>query len=78
MAPTQIRYPTRVESLRKAKGLTQTELAVEAGVSPGVVNRAENYGAESVGVERLADLARVLCVSVSSLVPGFQRVERVE
>jgi transcriptional regulator with XRE-family HTH domain len=56
----------RVMLARRAQHMTQHELAAQAGTSPTVINRLET-GQQSVSAERLAEIARVLHVSLDFL-----------
>jgi transcriptional regulator with XRE-family HTH domain len=52
--------------MRRRRGLTQQDLAARAQMSKTALNRLEN-GLQSVYVERLATLARLLGVSADYL-----------
>jgi len=56
----------RVRLQRMARGLTQTELAALTGIPIPNLSRIE-HGRQSIYVERLLDLARVLQVSTDYL-----------
>lgn len=56
----------RIKILRKAKGLTQTELGVAAGVTFQQIQKYEK-GANRVSGSRLQEVARVLDVPISVL-----------
>ena len=56
----------RLRAARKAKGLTQRELAKRVGMDQGHISHLENDG-KGVSTEKLQALARVLDVSVSHL-----------
>lgn len=60
----------RLRALRAEHGLTQRELADRAGMSTRFVSQLEAGGA-NVSVSRLADLARVLRVSMVTLLHGL-------
>ena len=59
----------RIQQLRKEKGLSQTELAKETGVSYAQISRYENKGAQPPA-EVLNNLSRVLNTSIDFLVNG--------
>jgi transcriptional regulator with XRE-family HTH domain len=56
----------RVHTARRSAGLTQRELAQQAGISFAVISRLES-GAQSVSAERLAVIADVLQLSLDYL-----------
>jgi transcriptional regulator with XRE-family HTH domain len=56
----------RVRRLRMARGLSQTELAVDVAIPLPNLNRIER-GRQSIYIERLADLAQVLETSTDYL-----------
>ena len=56
----------RIKALRKAMGVTQTELGQVIGVTFQQVQKYEN-GTNRIGASRLQDLAHALDVPVSSL-----------
>ncbi len=57
----------RLKACRKALGLTQRELAEQAGMDQGHISRLENDG-KGASTEKLQALARVLGVTVSHLI----------
>jgi transcriptional regulator with XRE-family HTH domain len=64
--PINKRIGKRVHNARRDLGLTQKELADQAGTSLAVISRLE-VGHQSVSAERLAAIARVLQVSLDYL-----------
>lgn len=56
----------RIKTLRKAKGLSQTELGVASGVTFQQIQKYEN-GTNRVSGSRLQEMARALEVPVSAL-----------
>jgi transcriptional regulator with XRE-family HTH domain len=64
--PINPRIGERVMLARRAKHLTQQQLAAQADTSPTVINRLEN-GQQSVSAERLAVIAAVLAVSLDEI-----------
>ena len=64
--PINPRIGERVQIARRRRGLTQQELAKQAGVSFAVISRLET-GQQSVSAERLAVIARVLRLSLDYL-----------
>jgi transcriptional regulator with XRE-family HTH domain len=59
----------RVRTLREARGMTQLELSVAAGVTPATVSRLEN-GHQAPTLVTLYKLAEALNVSPAILVGG--------
>jgi len=57
----------RLHLARRRLGLSQVELATQAGISPTTLNRVE-LGRQKLYVETLVTLARLLGVSVDYLV----------
>src|SRR5712691_2107294 len=66
MEPRDPTIGERVMLMRRRRGLTQQDLATRAQMSKTALNRLEN-GLQSVYVERLATLARILDVSADYL-----------
>jgi transcriptional regulator with XRE-family HTH domain len=64
--PINPRIGQRVMQARREQGLTQRELATQAGTGLAVITRLET-GKQSVSAERLAAIARVLRVSLDFL-----------
>jgi len=60
----------RVRSVRKRRGLTQRELAVESGVSLAWIKKIEQGNAEGIRMETLHKLATALRVTTSALASG--------
>jgi len=56
----------RIRELRKAKGLTQEQLAELVGVEPRHISRVEG-GYSSPSIERLARIAEILEVPIKAL-----------
>ncbi len=63
---TATALPANLRALREAKGLTQVELAVAAGVSPATVFRVE--AGKRPRLDTLEQFAAVLGVSVTELI----------
>ena len=59
-------FAARLKSARKAKGLTQRELAARVGMDQGHISRLE-HGGKGASMEHIQALARELGVSVSQL-----------
>lgn len=57
---------TKIESVRKAAGMSQGELARLLGVTQGAVSQWEQ-GATNPTVSRLAEIARIFGVKVDDL-----------
>lgn len=63
---------SRLRTARTEAGLSQVELAVRAGIQPGLLCRYERGVAPS---QKNADrLAKALCVATESLFPDFDRL----
>lgn len=62
-------YSVRLKELRKAKGLTQTDLAKELGMSKGCYNRYET-GSRQPSIEALQQLAQYHGISIDYLING--------
>ena len=74
MEPRDPTIGERVMLMRRRRGLTQQDLAAMAQMSKTALNRLEN-GLQSVYVERLATLARILGVSADYLLGLGQEVQ---
>jgi transcriptional regulator with XRE-family HTH domain len=74
MEPRDPTIGERVMLMRRRRGLTQQDLAARAQMSKTALNRLEN-GLQSVYVERLATLARLLGVSADYLLGLSQEVQ---
>lgn len=61
----------RIRERRLALGLKQDALATKAGISNGFLSDLEN-GKRSIGADKLLDIARVLGVSLDSLMQGAE------
>lgn len=61
--------------IRNARGLSQKELARQAGVDPSTISRLENGHQEAYGVTRIR-LARVLGLPEAEIFPGADDVEQ--
>lgn len=66
MKPIRKLLGERIRELRKAKGLTQEQLAELVGVEPRHISRVEG-GYNSPSIERLARIAEVLEVPIQEL-----------
>ncbi len=66
MKPIRQLLGERIRELRKAKGLTQEQLAELVGVEPRHISRVEG-GYNSPSIERLARIAEVLGVPIQEL-----------
>ena len=64
--PINPRIGQRVMQARRQLGLTQRQLATQAGTSLAVITRLET-GKQSVSAERLASIAEILEVSLDYL-----------
>ncbi|MCF7989015.1 MAG: helix-turn-helix domain-containing protein [Thiohalocapsa sp.] len=64
---TQATIARRVRALRKARGLSQTELGVRAGISQSYVGKLEQDGGCNMTLETLEAVARALGVTVLEL-----------
>ena len=58
-----------VRASRLGRGWTQADLATRAGLSRQLISRAE--GGRPISIEAAGALARVLCVSLKSLLADF-------
>jgi transcriptional regulator with XRE-family HTH domain len=63
---------TRIKAARKAKGLSQVDLAERVGTDQGHISRIEN-GAKGASIEVLAAIAQQLDMTVSQLIGDDQR-----
>ena len=66
----------RLQEIRKARGLTQAELAEASGVPQPTISRLEKTPAPNVGLHVLERLADALGVKVTALleqVPALRR-----
>ena len=68
----EISIGRRVRLLRQRLQLTATELAAEAGLSPGMLSKIEN-GGTSPSLSTLQALARALNVPMTSFFADFAR-----
>jgi transcriptional regulator with XRE-family HTH domain len=59
----------RIRDHRHTAGLSQVQLAEQAGIDHKTISRAEN-GVYAVSIDQLARLARALGVSSAELLPG--------
>lgn len=59
----------RLRSYRSQRGMTQEQLAAEAGVDSKTVSRAEN-GHYNISIDLIARLARALDIPSARLFPG--------
>jgi transcriptional regulator with XRE-family HTH domain len=59
-------FPARLKAARKAKRLTQRELATLAGMDQGHISRLES-GGKGVSTEFLQNLAKILGVTIAHL-----------
>lgn len=66
MKPIKKLLGERIRELRKAKGLTQEQLAELVGVEPRHISRVEG-GYSSPSIERLARIAEILEVPIKEL-----------
>jgi transcriptional regulator with XRE-family HTH domain len=64
---TQVAIAQRVRGLRKARGLSQTELAERCGISQSYVNKIERPGGCNMTLETLEAIAAALGVGVLDL-----------
>ena len=62
----------RIKSAREKLGLSQTRLAVEAGVTPSTVSRLESGAVKQVKSEVLGQLAQALGLTVDALLGKAQ------
>ena len=63
----------RIRAARKAKGLSQVELAKRVGTDQGHISRIEN-NAKGASIEVLADIAHELGMTLSQLIGDDQRM----
>jgi phage repressor protein C with HTH and peptisase S24 domain len=68
MGKSAIGFTNRIKEVRKAKGLTQEQLAEAVGLDVSYISRMES-GKRRVSLENLAPIATALKVSVKDLVP---------
>jgi transcriptional regulator with XRE-family HTH domain len=64
-----VRFGRRVRELRKAKGMSQEALALEAGLDRSYIGGVER-GERNVSLENIHRLARTLSISVAELMRG--------
>lgn len=67
----------RIKELRLARGLSQAELAVRAGVTGGAVSQWENGVAKSLKGESLVRAAQALGVAPSDLLAATSRANEL-
>jgi transcriptional regulator with XRE-family HTH domain len=82
IAPATSRLAAALKSVREARGLSQTELARVAGVSPSAISHAER-GQSGLSLDTLVDLAGRLGVSLDDLLrgsdgPGYRLARRLD
>ncbi len=65
-SPAMDIFAARLKSARKAKGMTQRELAARVGMDQGHISRLE-HGGKGASMEHIQALARELGVAVSHL-----------
>ena len=75
--PINKRIGQRIHHARRRRGLTQKELAEQAGTSFAVISRLE-MGHQSVSAERLAAIARVLDLSLDYLCSDEDVISNLE
>lgn len=68
--------PTKLQYIRKIKGISQKELAGQAGVSPGLVAQLE-LGKVNASLKTVGKLAEALGVSMCYLILDQEEVEGV-
>lgn len=68
--------PTKLQYIRKIKGLSQKELANQAGVSPGLVAQLE-LGKVNASLKTVGKLAEALSVSMCYLIMDQEEVEGI-
>jgi transcriptional regulator with XRE-family HTH domain len=79
-APAAARLGTALRSVRTARGLSQSDLARLAGVSPSAISQAER-GRRGLSLDTLLDLSAKLNITLDELlrgdvVPGYRLVRR--
>ncbi len=67
--------PARIKAARKARKLTQRELATLTGMDQGHISRLES-GGKGVSMEHLHEIAKALGVTVSHLIGEDVREDR--
>ena len=67
------KLPSRLVSLREAKGLSQTEAARQMGIAKSVLSRAEKEGPELPAITTIYTICRYYNVSSDSLIFGTAR-----
>ncbi len=67
--------PARIKAARKARKLTQRELAILTGMDQGHISRLES-GGKGVSMEHLHEIAKALGVTVSHLIGEDVREDR--
>jgi transcriptional regulator with XRE-family HTH domain len=80
MSPLEPQNPAlgkAIKSLREEAGLTQEELALASGLSPGEISRQE-HGWRNPGLKTIKRLATGLGVFGSELLARAERFEREE
>ena len=82
IAPATSRLAAALKSVREARGLSQTELARVAGVSPSAISHAER-AQSGLSLDTLVDLAGRLGVSLDDLLrgsdgPGYRLARRLD
>jgi transcriptional regulator with XRE-family HTH domain len=82
VAPATSRLAAALKSVREARGLSQTELARVAGVSPSAISHAER-AQSGLSLDTLVDLAGRLGVSLDDLLrgsdgPGYRLARRLD
>jgi transcriptional regulator with XRE-family HTH domain len=79
-APAAARLGTALRAVRTARGLSQSDLARLAGVSPSAISQAER-GQRGLSLDTLLDLSAKLNITLDELlrgdvVPGYRLVRR--
>ncbi len=82
VAPATSRLAAALKAVREARGLSQTELARVAGVSPSAISHAER-AQSGLSLDTLVDLAGRLGVSLDDLLrgsdgPGYRLARRLD
>ncbi|MDX6378106.1 MAG: hypothetical protein QOE98_2409 [Gaiellaceae bacterium] len=82
VAPATSRLAAALKSVREARGLSQTDLARVAGVSPSAISHAER-AQSGLSLDTLVDLAGRLGVSLDDLLrgsdgPGYRLARRLD
>lgn len=73
--PNLIKIGKRIQLLRKQKGLSQEELAYNAGVARTYMGRVER-GEQNISIQNLIKIAMALKTEVGEMIPKISQLRR--